>query len=94
MKIIEADLAYLFQASLCNIMYLQAYPNGTLDHDLFYSLIFTQRASRRLPSAALLRARNSQTMASLSNALHMKASDSCKIQFLNKRLGNSTIDLD
>jgi hypothetical protein len=35
------------------------YPNVKSDDDLFYSLIFTRRASRRLPSAALLRVRNS-----------------------------------
>jgi len=40
----------------CNYTF---YPNGIWDDDLFYSLIFTQRASRRLSSAALLRARNS-----------------------------------
>jgi len=35
------------------------YPDVKSDDDLFCSLIFTQRASRRLPYAALLRARNS-----------------------------------
>ncbi len=34
------------------------------DDDLFFSTIFTQRASRRLSSAALLKARNRFTMAS------------------------------
>jgi len=59
------------------------YPDVKSDDNLFYSLIFTQRANRRLPSAALLRARNSFTMTSPLSALHMKASDSCKIQVLN-----------
>ena len=39
--------------------------------------------SRRLPSAALLRACNSFTMAAPLSALHMEASDSCKIHVLN-----------
>jgi hypothetical protein len=30
------------------------YPNGISDDDLFFSSIFTPRASRRLPSASLL----------------------------------------
>jgi hypothetical protein len=53
--------------------------------DLYISLLFTLRASRRLPSAALLRACNSFTMAAPLSALHMKASNSCKIQVLNNK---------
>jgi hypothetical protein len=45
----------------------------------------TRRASRRLSSAALLRVCNSLTMAAPVSALHMKASDSCKIQVTNDR---------
>jgi len=41
------------------------YPNGIWHDDFFNSLIFTQRASRRLPYAALLRTRDSFTMTSL-----------------------------
>jgi hypothetical protein len=48
----------------------------------FISLIFTLRASRRLSSAALLRGRHKATIASPLSALHMKASDSCKIQVI------------
>jgi hypothetical protein len=54
------------------------------DEDLFFSSIFTYRASRRLSSAALLRVRNSNTMASPLNAWQMKASNSCKIQVVKK----------
>ncbi len=48
------------------------------------SLIFTLRASRRLSSASLLRARHPAIggIASPLSALHMKASDSCKIQVI------------
>jgi len=48
----------------------------------FISLIFTLRASRRLSYAALLRAQHPAQggIASPLSALHMKASDSCKIQ--------------
>jgi hypothetical protein len=35
------------------------YPNGISDDDLFFSSIFTPRASRRLASASLLKAGNS-----------------------------------
>ena len=44
------------------------------------SLIFTQGASQRLPSAAMHPANSG--IASALNALHMKASDSCKIEVL------------
>jgi len=52
----------------------------------FILLIFTLRASRRLSSAALLRARHRVTIALPLSALHMKASDSCKIQVLMSSL--------
>ena len=50
----------------------------------FFSHQFSPKgASRRLSSAALLRACNSLTMASPLSALHMKVSDSCKIQVIS-----------
>jgi hypothetical protein len=57
---------------------------GLMDENHFISLLFTRWASRRLPSAALLRPRHPaySGIASALNALHMKASDSCKIQVL------------
>ena len=58
---------------------------GWYTHDvLFFSSIFTQRANWRLSYAALLRARNSFTMASSLSALNMKASSSYKIQVVIK----------
>ena len=63
------------------------YPPATARHEragrmmiFFFHQFSPQKASRRLSFAALLRARNSRTMASPLSALHMKASDSCKIQ--------------
>jgi len=55
-----------------------------MDENHFISLLLTLRASRRLPSAALLRLRHPAIsgIASALNALHMKASDSCKIQLI------------
>jgi hypothetical protein len=53
-----------------------------MDENHFISSLFTLRGSRRLPSASLLRACNSFTMAKPLNALHMKAPGSCKIQVL------------
>jgi hypothetical protein len=56
--------------------------NKSKDEYHFISLLFTLWASRRLPSAALLRPRHPAIsgIASALNALHMKASDSCKIK--------------
>jgi hypothetical protein len=69
------------------------YPNANLDDDPFFLSIFTRRASRKLPSAALLRARNSfyygfalkcLTNESLrlgqDNPSRLKVSDWCKIK--------------
>jgi hypothetical protein len=56
--------------------------NKSKDEYHFISLLFTLWASRRLPSAALLRPRHPAIsgIASALNVLHMKASDSCKIK--------------
>ncbi len=60
------------------------YQHGKMNKNHYISLIFTLWASRRLPSAALLRTRHPaySGIASPLNALHMKASDSCKIQII------------
>ena len=82
MKINEKLRLYLMTAGETKNRHRTKYRSGIKDENHFISSLFTLRASRRLPSAALLRARSSITTTSPISALQMKASDSCKIKVI------------